>query len=101
MTVIVEATYENGVFKPVHPLDLPEGTQVALMVTTSDEQTQTSPADFVEGAQDLTFREILAPLHREIQESGMTDEDLDALFEEARNSNYQQERRSEITEPLP
>jgi hypothetical protein len=32
---------------------------------------------------DLTFQEILRPVHRQVAESGTTDEELDEIFEEA------------------
>jgi predicted DNA-binding antitoxin AbrB/MazE fold protein len=37
MTISVEATFENGVFKPVNPVSLPEGTAVQLQVRPLDE----------------------------------------------------------------
>ncbi|MEX2015033.1 MAG: antitoxin family protein [Candidatus Hydrogenedentales bacterium] len=33
MTINVEATFENGAFKPVRPVALPEGTPVHLQVS--------------------------------------------------------------------
>lgn len=35
----------------------------------------------------LTFDEILAPFRKEVAESGTTDEELDALFAQARHDN--------------
>ena len=48
MSVTVEATYENGVFKPRQPLDLAEGAEVRLTVdpVTADED---DPLDAVIG----------------------------------------------------
>jgi hypothetical protein len=39
-----------------------------------------------------SFDEILAPIRRTFQESGMSDDDLDALFEEAREEVYQERK---------
>ena len=36
MTITVEATFENGQFKPVQPVTLPEGTAVHLQVSPID-----------------------------------------------------------------
>ena len=45
-------------------------------------------------ALEPTFDEILAPIRREVEESGITDEELDELFMEARRDYFreQQER---------
>jgi predicted DNA-binding antitoxin AbrB/MazE fold protein len=37
MTIVIEAVFENGVFKPLRPLTLVEGTEVRLTVATVDE----------------------------------------------------------------
>jgi predicted DNA-binding antitoxin AbrB/MazE fold protein len=37
MTFSVDATFENGAFKPVKPVSLPEGTAVQLQVRPLDE----------------------------------------------------------------
>lgn len=39
--------------------------------------------------------EILAPFRREVAESGITDDELDALVEEAREENYQEKLAKE------
>jgi predicted DNA-binding antitoxin AbrB/MazE fold protein len=36
MQVKVDAVYEEGVFKPVHPLTLSEGSLVQIVITTED-----------------------------------------------------------------
>src|SRR5688572_23702447 len=36
MTITVEATFENGTFKPVQPVSFPEGTAVQLQVSPVD-----------------------------------------------------------------
>ena len=38
MTTTVHAVYENGVFRPVEPVDLPERTPVELEMRVPDEQ---------------------------------------------------------------
>jgi predicted DNA-binding antitoxin AbrB/MazE fold protein len=38
MSVIVEATYQNGAFKSVEPVSLPEGTKVRLVITPVADQ---------------------------------------------------------------
>ena len=42
-----------------------------------------------------SFDEILAPIRRTFQESGMSEGDLDALFEEAREEVYQERKARE------
>jgi hypothetical protein len=53
--------------------------------------------DLIEEAvfpRERTFDEILAPIRREVEESGVTDEELDELFMQARRDYFreQQER---------
>ena len=36
MTRQIEAVYENGVLRPVDPIDLPEGQHLQLILVTSD-----------------------------------------------------------------
>jgi predicted DNA-binding antitoxin AbrB/MazE fold protein len=38
MSVIVEATYQNGAFKSVQPVSLPEGAKVRLVITPIADQ---------------------------------------------------------------
>jgi endonuclease III-like uncharacterized protein len=42
---------------------------------------------------ERTFDEILAPFRREVEESGITDEELDALFGQARRDYYREQKR--------
>ncbi len=42
-------------------------------------------------AQEPTIDEILAPFRREVEESGITDEELDELFMEARRDYYREQ----------
>jgi hypothetical protein len=41
-----------------------------------------------------TIDEILAPFRRQVAESGMTDEELDRLFQEEREEVWQQRQRA-------
>ncbi len=41
-----------------------------------------------------TFDEILAPFRQSVAESGMTDEELDALVEEARELHWQEKQQA-------
>jgi predicted DNA-binding antitoxin AbrB/MazE fold protein len=43
MITTVHAIFENGVFRPVEPISLPESTSVELDVRTPDEQQANSP----------------------------------------------------------
>jgi len=40
---------------------------------------------------EQTFDEILAPFRREVEESGITDEELDELFMQARRDYYREQ----------
>lgn len=37
MTKQIEAVYENGVFRPTHPINLPEGEHLHLIVVTREQ----------------------------------------------------------------
>lgn len=41
----------------------------------------------------MTFEEILAPVHRQVEESGITEEELEQLFEEAREEVWQKKQK--------
>ena len=43
MTTTIHAIFENGVFRPVEPISLPESTSVELEVRIPDEQRAESP----------------------------------------------------------
>ncbi len=56
MSLVVEATFENGTFKLAQPVALPEGTQVRLTITPVDEDhpvdEDSDPLDAVIGICD-------------------------------------------------
>ena len=43
-----------------------------------------------------SFDEILAPIRRTFQESGLSEDDLDPLFEEARDEVYQERKARKL-----
>lgn len=74
---------------------LPEGTREAIRELSqskgksADEYLRTLIE--AELLSQQTFAEILAPIREGFRKSGMTEEQLDALFEEARQKVHQQE----------
>jgi hypothetical protein len=48
-------------------------------------------------ARPRTFDEILAPVRRGFEESGLTEEELTALFEEAREDAWQERQQKKAT----
>lgn len=44
MLEAIEAIYENGTFKPLHPVDLPEGTRVTIAAPAPTAQTDEATA---------------------------------------------------------
>jgi len=74
---------------------LPEGTREAIKELSqskgksSDEYLRTLIEAEILSQQ--TFAEILAPIREGFRESGMTEEQLDAFFEEARRKVHQEE----------
>jgi predicted DNA-binding antitoxin AbrB/MazE fold protein len=44
MTKQIEAVYENGVLRPVHPIDIPEGERLQLIVITRQDASQNGNA---------------------------------------------------------
>ena len=75
---------------------LPEGTREAIKELSrskgksADEYLRTLVE--AEILSEQTFAEILAPIREGFRKSGMTEEQLDALFEEARHKVHQEEQ---------
>lgn len=44
MTKQIEAVYENGVLRPVHPINIPEGEHLQLIVITRQDAPQNGNA---------------------------------------------------------
>jgi len=44
MTKEIEAVYEQGLIRPLQPLDLPEGSRLDVIVITHDQPQTTSKA---------------------------------------------------------
>ena len=42
MTIVVEAIYENGVLRPVQPVDLPDKTEVQLTIEIRQDSPKTA-----------------------------------------------------------
>jgi len=42
---------------------------------------------------DMTFEELLSPIHKQVKESGITEEELDDLFEEIREEVWQEKQK--------
>ena len=53
MSEAVEAIFENGVFRPLKPVDLAEGERVKLTVTVADEGADDPAANLLDIAMDL------------------------------------------------
>jgi predicted DNA-binding antitoxin AbrB/MazE fold protein len=80
----ITAIYENGVFRPVWPVDLPENTQVEVILRP------TGPIDAVQRARDM-IAQGAAELDRD--ETVDADEVLAEIA--ARRDRIQAERQSE------
>ena len=65
------------------------GKTVELLARELIEQA-VPPAD---PPKEKTLREIMAPFAQEFAESGMTDEEFDALIEEARNEVWEEQQK--------
>ena len=81
-------------------ITVPDETRVALEYR-AQEHGYDDVARYVERliASDLlaakSFDEILAPIRKNFQEGGMSDDDLTALFEEVREDVYQEHQDQE------
>lgn len=60
----IEAIYQDGVFRPIHPVKLPEGARVEVnvMEQTEQAQEQTQLGQPVNAAQPLVGEELVALL---------------------------------------
>jgi predicted DNA-binding protein len=74
---------------------LPEGTREALrqLSQSKGKSAEEYLRTLIEAEilSQQTFAEILAPIREGFRKSGMTDEQLDALFKEARKKVHQEE----------
>ena len=80
--------------------NVPADKMRALIEKASE--SGTTPEEYalrliVEGLapREKTFDEILAPFRREVKESGVTDDELDALFTQARKDYHREEQEQE------
>jgi metal-responsive CopG/Arc/MetJ family transcriptional regulator len=53
------------------------------------------PAEEPRPHSGISFEEILAPVHQQVAESGITDEELDRLFEETREQVREEKRTAQ------
>lgn len=65
MSQTIEAIYENGVFRPLQPVELPEGTMVSVEATPAPEE----------------FEE---QLRQKLLAEGLTSEEIEKIFENFR-----------------
>lgn len=61
MSVTIEAIYEDGIFKPLRPVSLPEGTRVRVEAeeSSSDNDEQLRKQLLAEGATDVEAARII------------------------------------------
>lgn len=48
----------------------------------------------IEAETEMTFTEILAPVHKGFEESGMSEEEILEMFEQAREEIWQEQQRA-------
>lgn len=82
----VRAVFENGVFRPVDKVDLPEHAQFEF-----EPRPVVNPAHGA-ARENRTTEELLEPFRRQVQESGLTDDELDKLFDEAREEVWREKQ---------
>jgi hypothetical protein len=71
------------------------GDRAALVRELIQKELRAAPPSSAEEAPPhpaMTFDEILMPVHRHVTESGITDEELDRLFEKAREQVRKQKK---------
>lgn len=58
MTEQIEAIYENGVFRPLQQINLPEGEQVSLRVVLCDRAAEDPAYNLAEIAEDTGISDL-------------------------------------------
>ena len=59
MTISVDAIYENGIFKPAHPVDLDDGAHVLL--TIDSESPAASPQEIFAALEEIAAMPAQSP----------------------------------------
>ena len=76
MSQVVEAIFQNGVFKPLHPVDIKESEIVAIKVVSIDEW-------------QMKFRAIIEKIHQKTAQYSAEEieEDISLALKEVRKEN--------------
>lgn len=69
----IEAVYENGVFRPLHPVAVPDGTHVELLVVRQQDDTSQAQAVPLVGEQLAALLDEIADLPYTPHADGRTD----------------------------
>jgi predicted DNA-binding antitoxin AbrB/MazE fold protein len=86
MSQTIEAIYENGLFKPLAPVDLPDGTRVRVEVepTATEVEEMTRQQALADGADPAETERILESLRLLWQSYDTLTEEQKAIVESAR-----------------
>jgi predicted DNA-binding antitoxin AbrB/MazE fold protein len=84
MTYDVDAIYDNGVFRPLAPLGIPDGMQVHLHVVGKSEESEGAAAKVEAKARRRAeldeFRRVMAELPLESPNDGFSGTDHDRIL---------------------
>ena len=86
MQETIEAVYEKGIFKPLHPVDLPEGTRVTIAAPATSPQTDEAFLQqlIADGATPDEAEKILANFRLLWESYDTLTEEQNASLEQAR-----------------
>lgn len=73
--------------------DIGEKVEVYLKTLISDE---TAKRERIAKLSEKSFAEILAPIHKEFEESGTSEEELDELIEKERQANWEEKHGKRV-----
>ncbi len=88
MSQQVDAIYDDGVFKPLTPLSLPDKVRVKLTVDAAP----TAESDDVLANQNVALDELLRPVREAFAASGLSEDEAAELFEAEKHALRQARR---------
>ena len=91
MSITIELEPEVEVRAKEQASDIGEKVEIYLKTLIAEE---TANRERIKKASEKSFAEILAPIHKGFEESGMSEDEILKMFEEARKEVWQEQQQA-------